>query len=128
MILRIGSSQGSGFTLVEIMLAITILTIGIIGVLRAYVTSVNTLEAGQDSIDVVCLLKEKMAEIEEVAIKEGGISPATSSGKFEDEFEDFRWELEIKRGSIESLNEVILVVSHLDRPRKFSLVTYVENK
>ena len=117
-----------GFTLIEIMLAITILTIGIIGVLRAYIISVNTLEAGQNSIDAVCLLKEKMAEIEQVVMEEGGISPGTSSGKFEDEFEGFRWELEVKPGPIKSLNEVALVVSHVNQPRKFSLVTYAENK
>ena len=128
MILRIGNNQHSGFTLVEIMLTITILTVGIIGILRAYATSINALEVSRDTIDAVCLLKEKMAEIEQTAIDEGGISPGSSSGRFEDEFENFLWKLEVKTGSIEDLNEVTLVVSRVGQPRKFSLVTYAENK
>ncbi len=128
MILRIGSDQRSGFTLIEIMLTITILTVGIIGILRAYATSINALEVSRDTVDAVCLLKKKMAEIEQAAIEEGGISPGSSSGRFEDEFENFGWKLEVKTGSIEDLNEVTLVVSRVGQPRKFSLVTYAENK
>ena len=128
MILRIGSDQHSGFTLVEIMLTITILTVGIIGILRAYATSINALEVSRDTVDAVCLLKKKMAEIEQAAIEEGGISPGSSSGRFEDEFENFLWKLEVKTGSMEDLNEVTLVVSRVGQPRKFSLVTYAESK
>ena len=126
-LLRAGSPQ-KAFTLVEIMLTITILTVGIIGILRAYATSVNALEVSRDTVDAVCLLKEKMAEIEQAAIDEGGNSPGFSSGRFEDEFENFGWKLEVKTGSIEDLNEVTLVVSRVGQPRKFSLVTYAENK
>ena len=126
MMLRIGNSRG--FTLVEVMLAVTILAIGIIGVLRGYATSVNALGVGQENIDAVCMLKEKMLEIEQIALEEEGISPGTSSGEFEGRFEGFEWEWEVKPSSEDDLSEVTLVVSRKGSPRKFTLVTYMESK
>lgn len=125
MMLRIGSR---GFTLIEVMLAVSILAIGIIGVLRAYSTAVNALGVGQENIDAVCLLKEKMSEIERLVLEGEGISPGTSSGRFEGELESFEWESVVKQSSVEDLNEVVITVSNKAKPRKFSLVTYAENK
>jgi Tfp pilus assembly protein PilE len=115
------------FTLVEIMLAVTILSLGIVGILRAYATSINVLEIGQDNIDAVTMLKEKMAEIEQKFLEEGTLLPGTSSGVFDGEFEGYQWEWEIKPSTLENLSEVILIVSSKDKPRKFSLQTYMVN-
>jgi len=117
-----------GFTLVEVLLTVTILAIGIIGVLRAYAVSVNSLGIGQENIDAVCLLKEKMSEIEQDALKQKGILPETSTGEFGGNFADYKWELDIKPSTLDSLNEVKLTVFHKESTRKFTLWTYVENK
>ena len=124
----ISGISDKGFTLIEVLLAVSILAIGIIGVLRAYATSVNALEVGQENIDAVCLLKEKMSEIEQDALKQKGVLPETSTGEFEGNFADYKWELDIKPSTVDSLNEVKLTVFHKENTRKFTLWTYVENK
>lgn len=116
-----------GFTLIEVLLAVSILAIGIVGVLRSYSMSISALKIYRGNIDAVCLLKEKMVEIEQEAVKENGLLPCASGGKFADA-PGYRWELEIRPGPAEGLNEVILMVFHEDKPGKFSLVTYVESK
>ena len=117
-----------GFTLIELMLAITILSVGMVGVLRAYSVSVSALEAGQESIEAVYLLKEKMAQVEKDASEEGGIPPGRWDGEFDNEFEEFTWELTVRPGPTRGLNESILTVSRKENSKRFSLVTYVENK
>ena len=125
---KVSGISNKGFTLVEVLLAVTILAVGIIGVLRAYATSVNALEVSQENIDAVCLLKEKMAEIEQAGLEQGGIPQGVSSGEFEGSFEGFEWESEVKPSRVDGLNEITLVVSRKEKPRRFSLVTYVESK
>ena len=110
------------------MLAVTILSVGMVGVLRAYAVSVSALEASQESVAAVYLLKEKMTQIEKEAGEEGGIAPGRWDGEFENGFEGFTWELTVMPGSTRGLNESILTVSHKGKPRRFSLVTYVENR
>lgn len=124
------------FTLIEALLAVTILAIGMVGILRAYAAAVNALQAGQCSLDVLYLLKEKMADIELRAIEEGGLIAETDRGKFGSEYKDFRWESEIETldFGIEELedrmNEVsVTVINERVKPiRKFTLVTYEDKR
>ena len=127
-----------GFTLIEVLLTITILAIGIMGILRAYFASLNVLEVSKYSIDAVCLLKQKMSDIEERNIEKGGLSPGEDRGEFETLYEGFKWESEIKglvfepdnEDSGKGLNELKLTDfnDYIEPVRKFSLVTYVESK
>lgn len=117
-----------GLTLVEILLTITILSCGIMGVLSAYGILVDALAVSQTNIKAVCLLKDKMTEIEQMVLDEAGISQGLSIGDFKGSYKDFKWELNVKPSSIEGLNEVIVIVSHKVKPREFSLVTYVQDK
>ena len=125
MILRIGSRA---FTLVEIMLTVTILAVGLIGVVQAYLVSINALEAGDDTVSAVCLAKEKMASTELEIRKDNGISAGARKGVFDGPDEGFAWELNVAPTTVKDLNEAILVVYNKASPRKFSLATYVENK
>ena len=121
------TGSNKGFTLVEVLLAVSILSIGIVGVLRGYATSINALGIAQESANAVCLLKEKMLEIEQIALEQKGIETGRSSGEFKNGQEGYSWTLESKPAAIADLNEVIITVSHKESPRKFSLVTYVES-
>ena len=122
------TGSNKGFTLVEVLLAVSILSIGIVGVLRGYATSINALGIAQESANAVCLLKEKMLEIEQIALEQKGIETGRSSGEFKDDGQEgYSWTLESKPAAIADLNEVIITVSHKESPRKFSLVTYVES-
>jgi prepilin-type N-terminal cleavage/methylation domain-containing protein len=136
------------FTLVEVMIAATILAVGMIGVIRAYAAMVNTLEAADYSIESVCILKERMFEAQKKAIEEKMLYP--SAGKIEGEYGDFEWdsqaslvdssleeEEEAEAGEAEEkskksvvmyLNKVKVTVSTEDvkPPRRLSLAGYVE--
>lgn len=83
MISRIGNEdQVSGFTLIEVLLAVSILAIGLVGVLRVYATSTTAMEKAQYDMDSVFLLKTAMGQIEEKALTHGDIVPGVSEGEF----------------------------------------------
>lgn len=117
-----------GLTLIEVLLAVSILAVGIVGVLRAYAGSVAVLEAGQYSIDAVSLLKQKMGEVEQMILGQEEIPQGSERGEFEGASEDFLWEWEIGQTGTEGLHELTLTVSHKHNPRTFSLKTYVVDK
>ena len=71
-----------GFTLIEVLVAVSILAIGLVGILRAYSTATTTMERAQYDMDAVYLLKIGMGQIEEKALTEGEIVPGVSSGEF----------------------------------------------
>ena len=121
-------STKRGLTLVEVLLAVSILAIGVISVLRAYANAIATLQIGQHTIDATGLLKQKMADVEQMVLEAEEISPESERGAFESPFEEFLWEWEIKPAEIEGLNKLTLMVSHSDNPRIFALNTYVVNK
>lgn len=117
-----------GLTLIEVLLAVSILAMGITGVLRGYASSIATLEVAQYNIDAVNLLKEKMADVEIMIREKEEISPASAQGVFEDPFQDFLWEWSIKPAQEEGLYALALTVSSEFNPREFSLTTYVVDK
>jgi len=147
-----GSKSGlfkAGFTLIEVMIAVTILAIGMVGVIRGYAAMVNALEVGDYSIETVCLLKERMFEAEREAIEEEYPFPAINTGKIDGEYGEYRWKTVIKLedssydedlAALEEgtssggnelvmyLNEVRVTVSNegVTPPRRFTLVSYVD--
>ena len=117
-----------GLTLIEVLLAVSILAIGIVGVLGGYASSITALEAGQYNIDAVNLLKMKMAEVEIMVLEKEKISPQSERGPFEDPFQDFSWEWKIEPAEGEDFYALTLAVSSGYNPREFSLKTYVADK
>ncbi len=122
-------------TLVEVLLAVVILSIGIAGVLRAYSTSIGALEISRDTVNAIELLKEKMADVEQEMIEQGGISAGSSGGQFTGEFKDYHWAWEATTSAQDGLCELALSVASRREPngrgdgtRQFSLVTYARNK
>ncbi len=117
-----------GITLVEVLLAVVVLSIGLVGVLRAYAVSIGALEISQETVNTVELLKEKMAEIEEGALEDGGISAGSADGQFTGEFKDYSWTKEAVTTAQTGLDELTLSVSRADSARQISLVTYALDK
>ena len=126
--LRIGSN---GVTLVEVLLAVVILSIGITGVLRAYATSIGALEISRNTVNIIELAKEKMGDLEQGMIEQGGISAGSSSGHFEGEFADYNWAWTATTSALDGLCELALTVSspsESDSSRQILLATYAQNK
>jgi len=127
-----------GFTLIEVMIAVTILAIGMVAVLRGYAVSINTLEGYECSVDIYCLLKERLAGLEEKIIKEKGLLPETDTGKYRDRYDGFKWKMQVTNMYIETVKEELreelnkfemTVFNDKRKPaRKFSVTGYVDNQ
>ncbi len=125
MILRTGNK---GLTLIEVLIAVSILGIGIVSVLQAYASSITTLEAGQFTIDGSSLAKQKMAEVEQAIMEEEEVPKGGERGIFNPPFEEFSWEWTISPSEMEDLYALDLTVSSKNNPRTFTLKTYVVDK
>ena len=71
-----------GFTLIEVLLAVSILAIGLVSVLRAYAISTSAMEKSQYDMDAVFLLQKTMGQIEETFILQGGKAPGVTNGEY----------------------------------------------
>ncbi|MDD5246769.1 MAG: prepilin-type N-terminal cleavage/methylation domain-containing protein [Candidatus Omnitrophica bacterium] len=64
------------FTLVELMISVTILSLGIVMVTRSLLGSASALDATQNRIDAARFLDGRMAELQIEALKSGGVKIA----------------------------------------------------
>ncbi len=140
MMSRTGNKQG--FTLIEVLLAVAILSIGMIGVIRAYAVLMNGIEASRFTVEACYLLKNRMADLQKAAIEGAGEG-------FEGDHASFKWEEDITRIRIERdkpkeypekkpeeeaqefLDKVRISVSggeDFGPVRKMSLYTYLESR
>lgn len=116
-----------GFTLVEVLAAVVIFAVGVIAVSRAYSVSVGALGIGRESAQSLCLLKQKMSELELSAIENDGLAAGVSSGKFDGDNAAYEWICEIKPAG-SKLNELDLAVGRTGGRRSSALATYVDEK
>jgi len=141
---RIGSKIG--FTLVEVLLAVVILSFGMAGVVRGFLVMTDGIEASRFTMEASYLLKHKIADIEKEVIENSSIASGTSRGGFGDEYPKSGWEEEAGEINIdtgaskekpkeelrewpkESLSKVRLSVMSPGGPqaaRSLSLYTYI---
>lgn len=127
--LQIGNEQG--FTYIEVMLSVLIFSLGYIVILGSYSKVVDALNISRDNIQAMVLLNEKMAELKEDFIKEGGLEPQSQSGTFEGRLKRFRWMLDVDaKDDIPDINQVRLEVSWggILRRGTVATTTYMERK
>jgi len=95
-----------GFTLIEVLVAIVILSTGIIVVLRAFETSVVALAEARDRMWATMLVGQKLAEAQAYVHEHPGALPPSGSGQFGGSYEAFRWQTTVgdAPGSISSAN------------------------
>ena len=87
-----GTRREKGFTLIEVLIALVILSTGIVLVLEAFQTSMVALSESRDTIWASLLLKQKLAEVE-AAARTQAAPPAVDSGRFETRTSRFSWEV-----------------------------------
>lgn len=117
-----------GATFFEALLTVVVLSVGLVGVLRVYAASLSILEEVGDTMGGLVLTQEKMADIEQTALEEGGISIGISSGQFNKRLGDYVWESNATALSTAGLDALTLTVYHAGRSRRFQLATYIEDK
>ena len=125
---QISVISDKGITLVEVLLAVVVLSVGLAGVLRAYAASIGALEVSRETVITIELLKEKMADVEQEMIEQGGISAGSASGRFDGKSVDYNWAWGTTTTAQEGLCELALTVTRTDGSRQVSLVTYAQNK
>ncbi len=116
-------------------MTMVILSIGIMGILGAYRTSLNALEVVRDNTQALNFLKEKLAEIEKKAVEKQNLTQGVSRGSENTRDSELVWEsgvqlLEFDDSQLKNcLNEVHVNVFGGKNASGFRLaaVTYVEN-
>ena len=86
-----------GFTLLEVMVAVAILSLGLSVVIHSFSTSLQTLDTSLNLSKVALLAQKKLSEIE----LEDFFPEGLTSGEFEGDYSDFSWRAEIRPVQIE---------------------------
>jgi general secretion pathway protein I len=114
-----GPAGESGFTLLEVMVAVAIIAISFVSLLGSQSQSISIATISRFETAASMLAKKKLAEIGSSAA--GDLSG--SAGDFEDDFSDFHWQTEVNDlteeetgipGAEDMLKVVDLVVSRGD--------------
>jgi prepilin-type N-terminal cleavage/methylation domain-containing protein len=129
-----GSGWASGFTLVELMVAVAVFSIGIVFVLKSFLGISSALDAVQNRGIALEVLTEKMSDLEQQSREQGGLkvfsaqeevsvrqrAAVLNSGAEELKIEDFE----------EPLSEAVLSLSWKNDSRNEEeiIATYFPNK
>ncbi|MBT9447971.1 MAG: type II secretion system minor pseudopilin GspI [Desulfobacteria bacterium] len=113
----------TGFTLLEVMVAIAILAIALVAVLRSQAHTVFVAGEARLSTTASLLAQSKLAEIE-------SNREDSTQGDFGEDFPNYSWETSIRKTELKQLREVILTIKwqeqSLTREYKVSFYQYVE--
>ena len=84
-----------GLTLVELIVAVSILSIGVVLVARGFLTASAGLSSARNRITAVQFLESQMAHLQQQAIEEGGLHPTHDSGITDLNQRPATWDLEV---------------------------------
>jgi len=125
MMLLIGKrKRNKGFLLVEVMVSISILSIGLLLVLNSFFRSIKAVEVSRDYFKAGLLLENKIYELLNKGTEEG-----VWEGSFDDFNKRFSWNLDARTIEESPLNEINLKVSWggKDKEKDISISTYIKD-
>jgi general secretion pathway protein I len=111
------SRRPTGFTLLEVMIALAILSIVAIAFLRAQAGSIRLVDESSQISMATLLAKEKMAELESVGFSQ----PQKNSGTGGQDFPRFRWEQVVSLTEILNLRKAQVRVFWMEGTQERSL-------
>jgi prepilin-type N-terminal cleavage/methylation domain-containing protein len=122
MISGIGKIKNKGFTLLEVMVSVTILSVCLVLILNSFIRSIRAEEHSRNYFRAGLLLEQKAYELANSGIEEG-----FSEGSFEDFNNYFSWYADAQKIE-ERLSEVNIEVFWDEREVKhsLSLATYLQ--
>ncbi len=98
----------SGFTLLEVLIALIILASGVMLLAQSWSSSYNRIRKTQKNVEIAALLERKLAEID---MKYRGKSidsiPETEADEFEG-FPEYSWKLESKKFEMPDLTAILI--------------------
>lgn len=89
----------SGFTLVELLVSLVILSTGIVVVLEAFQTSLVALAESRDALLSDILTREQLTLVELDLLESPGAAPTSSRGSFDGRYSDFNWSVMATKSS-----------------------------
>ncbi len=116
------------FTLVEVLLAVALLSIGLVGVISGYAKAADALGIAQNSLEATALLAQRMAGIEEEFRQQGPLPRGRFANSFGEEFADYTWQIDVAPGPVDTLDEVALTITHTRTGRTYSAATLLPNE
>jgi len=121
--LRIGkTTRIAGFTLVEVMVSITILAVCLVLILSSFVRSIKAIELSDDFFKSTLLFEDKLYEIHNAELYEG-----FQDGVFSDFGNRFSWRLHVIELEELPIKETELEISWKQgsKEKGMSLITYL---
>lgn len=109
------------FTLIEILVSVTILAVGIVAIMGAFNVCLSALSASSERMRATLLMRETISGMEQDGFR------GASDGKFADGNEGFSWRIDVHpawRRSGAEVSEVVVSVWREDENAAYSLATY----
>ncbi|SPD72470.1 conserved hypothetical protein [uncultured Desulfobacterium sp.] len=100
----------TGFTLLEVMVAMAIIAITLIAVYDSQSASVSRASEAKFTVKASLLLQKKMAEIEMMNAED----ISSDSGDFGDEFPGFSWRIDVEESSIDIIEDLSVPLKQID--------------
>jgi type II secretion system protein I len=115
-------TETTGFTLLEVMLAMAILAIALVGVFQSQSQSISMVGQSRFETTAALLAQSKMASVD--AMKTGDIT--SNNGTFDDDFPDYTWAVEVSDTASESVKKisVTIVNRQMTTNNTYTLVLY----
>lgn len=100
------ASTAKGFTLVEVVIATVVLSLGLIGALTAFSMASRVTATSRNDTIISLLARQKLAEVQ--LEHRNALTPGTTAGDFGEDYPDYRWQL-----TVEEPDELHVVQIHL---------------
>ena len=100
------SNKTSGFTLIEVLVAVAILAIAMVAILKANVQNLDALTKSRETTTASLLAASKLAEIEAAGVANWG----ESQGDFGEDYPEFTWQVETTSTEVEGLERIAVIV------------------
>lgn len=128
----------SGFSLIEVLIAVVILSVGIVGILQGMYSAVGVLDAAVDKTRASMLVRSRFSVARQAALDMQDLSGLTSNGEFEKPYEQYRWRMQVEDVQLSGgaagaeagavggmLYKVEVLVWRIGSEREYSAATYV---
>jgi general secretion pathway protein I len=115
-------TDATGFTLLEVMIAMAILAIALVAVFQSQSQSISMVGQSRFETTAALLAQSKMATVD--AMKTGNIT--SDNGTFDDDFPDYTWTVEVSDTASESVKKisVTIVNKQMTTNNTYTLVLY----
>ena len=113
------TGKNKGFTLIEIMVSVSILSIGLIVILQGFTSSLNVLRVCQNNLEASLFAEEKMAELEINIKQDKEVFLKGLTGIIQENNLEFQWSISLTpETEYEDLNKVLTTISWKEGKRK----------